>query len=397
MTFSARSSWDLRQSDLAVAIERARRNNPDLLDLTVANPTVCGFAYQSEAILDALRHPAALRYDPDPRGILSAREAVATYYAGHGATVDADDILLTTSTSEAYSYLFRLLCDPGDSILVAQPSYPLFEFIAGLDHVRLDTYPTFYDFGWWIDFAALEKAIGPRTRAIVLVHPNNPTGHATSAQELRQLQTVCARHNLALIVDEVFLDYGLDMPVASVAALAPLEALTFILSGLSKVAALPQVKVGWIVCRGPDALRREALARLEVIADTFLSMNAPAQHALPAWLATAPGIQAQIRERLLTNRRAADGSRHARPLPVEAGWSLVLQLPQRMAGHQLALRLVEEAGLILHPGAFYGLRDSFLVASMLTPAENFVAGINRLERWCELEGLTVDASAKSYA
>ena len=391
MTFSARTSWDLRESELTVAIAQARCSNPELLDLTIANPTTCGFAYDTAAILDALcpaalGHSAVLRYDPDPRGIASAREAVAMYYAGHQAQIDPDNILLTTSTSEAYSYLFRLLCDPGDRILVAQPSYPLFDFIAGLDHVQLDTYPTFYDFGWCIDFAALEQAIGPRTRALVLVHPNNPTGHATRPAELAQLQALCARHSMALIVDEVFLDYGLDGPIASVAALAQPETLTFILSGLSKVAALPQLKVGWVACLGPDALRRGALARLEVIADTFLSMNAPAQHALPAWLATAPAMQRQIRERLLVNRDAAAGLRHVSALPVEAGWSLILRLPQRAAGHSLARRLVAEAGLILHPGSFYGMRDHFLVASTLTPAEIFVQGINLLERWWELEG-----------
>ena len=352
MTFSARTSWELQESDLTRAIRHTRLRNPDLLDLTTSNPTICGFQYESEAILEALQQPAALTYIPDARGMPTARRAVATYYQGHGAEIDPDSILLTTSTSEAYNYLFRLLCDPGDSILVAQPGYPLFDFIAGLDNVRLETYPTFYDFGWCIDFAALERAISPRTRAVVLVHPNNPTGHATTPAALAQLQTLCARHNLALIVDEVFLDYGLAAPVTSVATIPEPEALTFILSGLSKVAALPQLKVAWIVCRGPAAARCEALARLEVIADTFLSMNAPAQHALPAWLATAPAMQQQIRARILVNLNAAAATRHVTALPVEAGWSLVLRLPQGTADGHLAIQLVEVAGVVLHPAAF---------------------------------------------
>ena len=188
----------------------ARPSGRRLIDLTVSNPTVCGFHYDAEAILAALSDPRALVYDPDPRGMRSAREAVAGYYADHGAVIDPDAVILTTSTSEGYGYLFRLLCDAGDEVLVAQPSYPLFDFLADLEDVRLRPYPLFYDYGWWIDFAELERRIGPRTRAIVLVHPNNPTGHATRAGERRRLEEICARHGLALIVDEVFLDYPME-------------------------------------------------------------------------------------------------------------------------------------------------------------------------------------------
>ena len=247
--FSARTNWDLGESELARAVREARAAGRELVDLTVSNPTVCGFRYEAEEVLGALQDVSAMRYDPDPRGMRSAREAVAGYYAGHGAGVDPDAVVLTTSTSEAYSFLFRLLCDAGDAVLIARPGYPLFDFLAGLDDVRLETYPLFYDFGWWIDFGELERRIGPRTRALVLVHPNNPTGHATGAVEIARLMEVCARWGLALIVDEVFLDYGLEGPVSTVARLEP-ECLTFVVSGLSKIAALPQMKVGWLLASG---------------------------------------------------------------------------------------------------------------------------------------------------
>ena len=219
----------------------------------------------------------------------SAREAVVGYYSDHGADVDPDAVVLTTSTSEGYGYLFRLLCDAGDEVLVAQPSYPLFDFLADLEDVRLRIYPLFYDHGWWIDFAELERRIGPRTKAIVVVHPNNPTGHATGSRERQRLEEICARHGLALIVDEVFLDYPLGAEGLVSFAVGPHPVLTFCLSGMSKIAGLPQMKVGWIVGLGPDVDRLQAMGRLEVIADTFLSMNAPVQGALPVWMAGRAG------------------------------------------------------------------------------------------------------------
>src|SRR5580704_12828262 len=286
LRFSARTGWDVGESRFAKAIREARASGRRLYDLTVSNPTVCGFCYDVEGILRALGDGRAMTYDPDPLGMLSAREAVAEYYRDHGAEVDSDAVVITTSTSEGYGYLFLLLCDAGDEVLVAQPSYPLFDFLADLEDVRLRPYPLFYDYGWWIDFAELERRIGPRTRAIVVVHPNNPTGHATRATERDRLEEICARHGLALIVDEVFLDYPLQEGEALRSfAVGPHPVLTFVLSGMSKIAGLPQMKVGWIMGLGPERGRLEAMGRLEVIADTFLSMSAPVQLALPAWLA----------------------------------------------------------------------------------------------------------------
>jgi aspartate/methionine/tyrosine aminotransferase len=350
-----------------------------LLDLTVSNPTACGFAYDAETLLGPLRNEAALGYDPDPRGMRSAREAVGQYYADHGAAVDPDAVVLTTSTSEAYSYLFRLLCDPGDEVLVAQPSYPLFDFLADLDDVRLRPYPLFYDFGWWIDFAELERRIGPRTKAVLVVHPNNPTGHWTHRAERERLEEMCARHGLALIVDEVFLDYPLaGEPAAASFAVGPHPALTFVLSGMSKIAALPQMKVAWVAAFGPGEARTEALGRLEVIADTFLSMGAPAQLALPAWLATRGAMQAQIAARTERNLAVLRDQAGVGVLRVEAGWAAVLLLRGWEAP---ARRLLAECGVVVHPGEFYGLGDPrMVVVSLLTPEALFRAGMERMAR-----------------
>ncbi len=382
MTFSNRTAWDLTESSLSRAIRTATR---PLLDLTLSNPTACGFTYDLQPI------PAPERYHPDPRGLPSARAAVSAYYAGHGAQVLPEDLILTTSTSEAYSFLFRLLCDPGDEVLVAQPSYPLFDFLATLDDIRLQPYPLFYDFGWWIDLAELERRITPRTRAILVVHPNNPTGHATSPTERKALEAICTHHNLALIVDEVFLDFVLKPQAQPVTSFATGEhpCLTFIVSGLSKIAALPQMKVGWLAAFGSELPRTEALARLEVIADTFLSMNAPAQHALPQWLAGREAVQRQILGRIRHNLETLARATNLTHLPVQAGWSAVLQVPQSVASKNLPERLVHDAGLITHPASFYAMAgDHRLVVSLIVPAESFALGIQNLNQWCESNQLT---------
>jgi len=383
--FSKRTSWDLGESSFAAAVREARASGRQLWDLTVSNPTRCGFNYDtndSNALLTPLTNPQALTYDPDPRGLASAREAVARYYAGHSATVGTGDLVLTTSTSESYSYLFRLLCDPGDEVLVAQPSYPLFDFLADLDDVRLKPYPLFHDHGWWIDQAELERAIGPRTRAVLLVHPNNPTGHWTAPAERDRLEEICARHRLALIVDEVFLDYPLSTTAPSFAT-GEHPVLTFVLSGLSKIAGLPQMKAAWIATFGPAPQKAEALARLEVIADIFLSSNAPVQLALPHWLQGAGDLQQQILGRArhnLTVLRAIAVQQPARLqlLDPDAGWSAVLGLPGCTGDPQCAERLLADRGVIVHPGSFYGMSASNrVVVSLIGPSEEFEQGIWR--------------------
>ncbi len=373
--FSKRTGWDVGESAFAAAIREARAAGRELIDLTVSNPTVCGFGYDADAILRPLADAAGLTYDPDPRGMRSAREAVAGYYSDHGADIDADAVVLTTSTSEGYGYLFRLLCDAGDEILVAQPSYPLFDFLADLEDVRLKSYPLFYDHGWWINFAELERRIGPRTKAVVVVHPNNPTGHTTGVEDRRRLGEICARHGSALIVDEVFLDYPLGNEKLGSFAVGQHPVLTFVLSGMSKIAGLPQMKVGWIVGLGPEWVRQEAMGRLEVIADTFLSMNAPVQLALPSWLGHRLPIQGQILERVRGNLAAAQRS-GVEMLRVEAGWSAILRLPQFPGDGDAAERLLREVGVVVHPGSFYGIPESGrVVVSLLGPEGEFLRGL----------------------
>lgn len=383
MHFSARTAWDLEETPLAAALRLRRIHGSPLLDLTASNPTRCGFAYDEAGILAALADPEALHYDPDPRGMERARGAVSRYYAERGAAVDAEQIFLSTSTSEAYSWLFRLLCDPGDEVLIAQPSYPLFDFLAQIEDVRLRPYPLLYDHGWHIDFAALREQITPATRAIALVHPNNPTGHFTREEERRELEQICAQRGLALIVDEVFLDYSFaeSNPVSFAAGEHP--ALTFVLSGISKIAALPQMKAAWVAGFGPRQELAAALERLDVVADTFLSMNAPVQCALDSWLAQCGGMQQQIRRRTRSNLRNLDQLLLQIPaitrLEVQGGWYAVLRVPALGPDEDLAVRLVEQRGVSVHPGYFFGFAgDGWLVVSLLTPEQEFRKGVEEI-------------------
>jgi alanine-synthesizing transaminase len=381
--FSARTGWDVAESSYAAAVREARASGRRIYDLTVSNPTQCGFSYDAEALLRPLGDARALVYDADPRGMRGAREAVAGYYAGHLAAVSPDDLILTTSTSEGYSFLFRLLCDPGDEVLVPQPSYPLFDFLATLDDVRLRPYPLFYDHGWWIDFDWLEAAIGPRTRAVIVVHPNNPTGHWTGLSERERLEALCARHGLALIVDEVFLDYPLDAAGSLPHSFArgPHPVLTFVLSGLSKICGLPQMKTAWLLALGPEGVKADALARLEIVADTFLSMNAPVQLAMPAWLAGRGAVQAEILTRARKNlaaleRMAAGGGGGLQVLRVDAGWSAVLSLAGCVGERECAERLVCERGVVVHPGEFYGMAEAQrVVVSLIVPSAELEEGM----------------------
>ena len=406
MEFSSRTAWDLAETRLARVLRERRAAGLEVLDLTASNPTRCGFAYEEAGILAALGDPGALVYDPDPLGIRRAREAVCRYYADRGAPLEPERVFLTTGTSEGYGWLFRLLCDAGDEVLIAAPSYPLFDFLAQIEDVRLVPYPLVYDHGWQIDFAGLRERITARTKAIAVVHPNNPTGHYTKDAERRELEQICAECGLALIVDEVFLDYPLssqhvgpptrsrekasrdkdgapglvNRAEAKSFASGGHPCLTFVLSGISKIAALPQMKAAWIAAIGPQDELREALARLEVVADTFLSMNAPVQCALPAWLAACERIQEQIRSRTVTNLRYLDQTLLRYPavtrLEVEAGWYAVLRVPALGNDEELAVRLLEEHGVYVHPGSFFGFAgEGWLVVSLLTEAEEFRRGV----------------------
>ena len=389
MRFSSRTGWEPGENEWAGALGARQRAGESVLDLTVSNPTACGLGPAAEGLLRPLADPGALRYTPEPLGMRFAREAVASYYRDHGAVMAPERLCLTTSTSEAYSFLFRLLCDPGDEVLIARPSYPLFELLAQLDDVVLCEYPLFYDpgtvgsgtGGWSLDFESLRAAITARTRAVVVVHPNNPTGNFVAAAERAALQALCAERGLALIVDEVFLDYalcgvGLESPAVSFAA-EPGACLCFVLSGISKICALPQMKLSWIAVCGPDVLAGEAMRRLEIVADTFLSVNAPTQFALPQWLAGRGPTQARIRARMRENlaaldRRLADSM--ADRLSLEGGWTVVLRVPNAVAGEAFALAALRR-GVVVQPGAFYGLPAGRCVLSLLTPPEIWERGL----------------------
>jgi alanine-synthesizing transaminase len=378
--WSARTQWDMQETPWARELARLRAAGTPLWDLTASNPTACGFAYDAGSILGSLSHPEGLQYEPNPRGLRSAREAVSGYYRDHGAAVDAEQIFLTTSTSEAYSFLFRLLCDPGDEVLIGQPGYPLFDFLARLDDVRLVPYELFYDHGWHLDLEALRRRVTARTRAIAIVHPNNPTGHFTRPQARAAIEGLCQEHGLSLIVDEVFLDYGLGGGEAGQSFAAGSHPVpTFVLSGLSKVAALPQMKAAWMACFA----EQEALMRLEVICDTFLSMSAPVQHALSAWLSQRGTAQAQIRARLERNLATLDAvllrQTLVSRLEVEAGWYAVLRVPGLQTEEETALELLLERGVVVHPGGFFGLSgQGWLVVSMLAPEGEFQRGVEAL-------------------
>jgi len=385
--FAGRTAWKFAQNLYSTALQEARSRGAKLLDLTASNPTQCGFEFDSAAILESLAHLDSLTYDPQPQGLPAAREAVTDHYnfsrIRRGAkAISPSQLFLTTSTSEGYSYLFRLLCDPGDEVLVPCPSYPLFEFLAGIQDVRLRSYHLFYDHGWHVDVGGLAKSITDRTRAVLVVNPNNPTGSFVHRTELEQLASVCRERDLALISDEVFLDYEVEATGEQSAAFSS-ECLSFALSGLSKISCLPQMKIAWIVVSGPERMCIEALQRLEIIADTYLSVNAPIQHALPQLLKQRTVIQPQLISRVRQNLRSLDKQLHSTTsverLKVEGGWYAVLRVPATRSDEELAIELIERAGVVVHPGHFYDFpQEGFVVISLITPDEEFSEGISRI-------------------
>jgi len=350
-----------------------------ILDLTESNPTHARIEYPAQQIADAFANARLLEYHPDPAGSLAVREAVADYYNGAAST---DRILLTASTSEAYGYLFKLLCDPGDEILVPRPSYPLFDYLARLESVRVRQYPLFYDHGWHIDLHALETAATNRTRAVVLVNPNNPTGHFLKHREWMELAAVCQARGLAVISDEVFADYGHEPDENRIEFLAgdpPVPA--FSLSGLSKTVGLPQMKLGWIVVGGPES--GAAWSRLELVADTYLSVGTPVQAAAPRLLALRHDVQQRIRARLAANLGELQSRLRSEPavqaLRIEGGWYATVQVPRTRKEEEWALALLRDANVLVQPGYFYDFEtEAFLVLSLLTETSIFVEGLSQM-------------------
>jgi aspartate/methionine/tyrosine aminotransferase len=383
MRFSSRLPASASPNALSAALARLRGEGRAILDLTVSNPTACGFDFPEDAIRQALGPASVLRYAADARGALSAREAIAAHH-GHG--LRAQDLLLTASTSEAYALLFKLLGDPGDEVLVPSPSYPLFEWLARMEGLHAVAVPAWFHERWGLDAAALEEACTDRTRAVCVVNPNNPTGQFLSRGEWRALTGLCARKGLALIVDEVFADFPLEpeadhLPTALEDGEPPCP--LFVLSGLSKIALLPQVKLGWIAARGPGS--GAALEALEFIADQYLSVSASAQAAAPALLALAPALRAQARARATDNLAAMDAwlarERGCSRLAVGGGWSALLRRPAVESDEAFALRLLEQEGVLVHPGHFFDLpAEGFLVLSLLTPPDPFQEGLEALSK-----------------
>ncbi len=377
--FSSRLRWNLQPNPLARLIAEKRAGGARILDLTESNPTRAGFEYPAHEILTSLASTDSLDYDPNPAGAFRARESVARYYGDTGQETCATRVLLTASTSEAYGFLFKLLADPGDEVLVPRPSYPLFEFLAELESIRVVQYPLVYDHGWMIDFPALEHSIGPRTRAIVIVNPNNPTGSFLKRHELQQL----ANYKLPILSDEVFADFPFAPDPRRVTTLTDQhDVLAFSLSGLSKVAGLPQVKLGWIVASGPEAERAEAYARLELIADTYLSVGTPVQCAAAALIDSRASIQNQIRQRTAANLATLRDRTKSTPfglLDVEGGWYAVVQAPRIRSEEEWAIELLRRENVLVQPGFFYDFEsEAFLVLSLLTPEPIFSEGLRRL-------------------
>jgi alanine-synthesizing transaminase len=380
--FSRRVPDDRRPNRLACALADARRTGRPLLDLTVSNPTRVGIRYP-ETLLAALNDTRALTYRPEPFGLLEARKAVAATYARRAVRVSPDRIMLTASTSEAYSLLFKLLCDAGESnVLTPVPSYPLFDHLTRLEAVGARRYPLTYHGSWEIECADLDRAWTSGTRAVLAVSPNNPTGSVLSERDAEELVTRCVERHAALILDEVFCDYPLtDTALAEPPALQRDDCLLFRLGGLSKTAGLPQLKLGWIAMAGPDPLVAEATDRLELILDTYLSVSTPVQVAAPALLEAADPVREQIRDRVRRNYGAlqhatagTDGS--VTVLAADGGWSAVLRVPATMSEEALALDLLTRDGVVVHPGFFFDFpHEAFLIVSLLPEPDRFLGGV----------------------
>jgi alanine-synthesizing transaminase len=384
--FSHRVPSDHSANRLSRSIEERRARGASIVDLTESNPTLCGFEYGGSAILGALASPGGLLYEPHPQGLAAARSAVAGYYAGIGTHVDPDSLFLATGTSEAYALVFKLLADPNDEILVPTPGYPLLDVLAGLEAVRQVPYRLIHEEpgGWRIDLERLRASISTRTRAIVIVSPNNPTGSWLKRRELEECSVLCRDFGIALVVDEVFSDFGRGSDPSRVRTAAGNEgALTFTLNGFSKMVGLPQLKLAWIHVGGPLQLAAQARERLAYVTDAFLSVSAAVQHAAAAILRQRAGIQEQINRRLEENGRALQerlaGQSCGRVMDREGGWYAVVRLADEISDEDLAVRLLEQDGVLVHPGYLYDFTEgAWLVLSLLPRTDAFREGAARL-------------------
>lgn len=380
--FSRRTDWERHTNAITVLYQQLKDEGAKVIDLTLSNPTACGFAYPEKEILAALSSPENLKYHPDAKGLAIVRSAVAGLYRLQGIDIDPDHIFLTASTSEAYSCIFRLLADPDDAVLFPTPSYPLFQFLGEINDVGLEFYPLVYADGWQIDMSGLIEKLSPRVKAIVLVNPNNPTGNYVSPAEFQHLNKICASRNIALISDEVFFDFHhTDIQYMSLAGNR--ETLSFTLGGVSKMLGLPQMKLSWIIVNGPDQLAAEARQRLEIILDTFLSVNIPVQNAFPVWLQFKDDIQGQINRRIRENfswlKNETARLKGSRLLKAQGGWYAVLEVSDTKTEEEWVIKLLSKYQVFVHPGFFYDLDGgTFLVVSLLPPPDVFKEGMLRL-------------------
>jgi len=384
--FSDRSRWTLTPNALSSLLEAKKADGVRILDLTESNPTQAGFRYEAKEILAALAQPQSTVYEPDPRGLWKARRAVAHYYQKQGETVDPDAVFLTSGTSEAYTMLFKLLANPGDEVLIPQPGYPLLTYLAELESLHYIYYPLRYHEvrGWSMDLEILEAVITPRTKTVVLVNPNMPTGSYVKRHELAEFNRICSKHNLALIVDEVFSDFRWEEASDRVKTMVNhSETLTFVLNGLSKILGLPQVKLAWIVVSGNPDLRESAQDRLEMITDLYLSVGTPVQHGADLLLRQQQAMQQQMLSRIAENsdflKERLARAANARVLHGEGGWYAVVNIEDHLSDEQRVLELLEQDNTLVHPGYFHEFdQEGFIVVSLLTPLEAFRAGISRI-------------------
>ena len=389
MKFSVRTSWNREQNRMTRLYHELREKGTTIHDLTVSNPTECGITYPCPQIFSSLSDPQSLHYAPDPHGLLTARRAVTAYYQEHSAVIDEDNVFITASTSEAYSFLFSLLCNPGETVLAPRPSYPLFEFLAQLAGVRLNYYPLRYDGGWYIDTEAFARAMTPSTKAIILVHPHNPAGMFIKNDEYKRILTIAERHGAVLIADEVFIDFPLSSRKDFVGTTAGVSDVpTFTISGISKTLGLPQLKLGWIVISGEEKYSREAAGRLEILSDTYLSVNTPVQLALPELMSCCIPVRRSIQDRIRSNYEyihsllSGSGQQMSYPcsaLETEGGWYTILRIPRTQTAEAWAIELLAKHNIYVYPGHFFDFEDEgFLVASLLTDEATFRHSIKLL-------------------
>ena len=380
--FSSRTNWNLTPNALSQLLAEKRKRGEQILDLTESNPTRCGFSYNPE-LLQALSSERSFQYEPDPHGLLSARKAIAEYYSRRATLVDPSNLFLSASTSEAYSHLFRLLCNAGESVLVPKPSYPLFDYLCALNDVEVRHYRLMYDDEWRIDFESIRAAIDPSTKVLLLVHPNNPTGSFVKNQEKEKILELVQRHGLALIADEVFSEYSLTESEGQYESFASEgRSLIFTLNGISKLLGMPQMKLAWITVSGESGVVRNAMGRLEVICDTYLSTGTPIQRALPFFLEDGRRVTDQISKRIKANYHSLRSMTAQSPVSLfnaEGGWNAIVQFPRIMSDDAWALRILKECNVLLHPGHFFEIEQEACFVMSLLPEESiFSNGIGRV-------------------